>query len=62
MMGTGIGSDFSSSRRVPVHLDDISLNGVEVPRSPRRKNMSLDDIIISRRDSEQRRSMLYLFN
>jgi len=62
---TSIRNDFSSSRRVPVHLDDISLNdvnGVEVPRSPRRKNMSLDDIIISHRDSEQRRSMLYLFN
>lgn len=62
---TSIGNDFSSSRRVPVHLDDISLNyvnGVEVPRSPHRKNMSLDDIMISRRDSEQRRSMLYLFN
>jgi len=62
---TSAGDDFSSSRRVPVHLDDISLNdvnGVEVPRSPYRKNMSFDDIIFSRRGSEQRRSMLYLFN
>jgi len=62
---TGVGDDFPSSRRVPVHLDDISLNddnGVEVSHSPYHKNMSFDDIIISRRGSEQRRSMLYLFN
>ncbi|KAF5362005.1 hypothetical protein D9756_002409 [Leucocoprinus leucothites] len=48
----GEGSDEGSPRRVPANLDDISLNDdnviEEVPRSPNRKNMSLDDMRINR--------------
>ncbi|KAJ3563383.1 hypothetical protein NP233_g8975 [Leucocoprinus birnbaumii] len=51
----------SPPRRVPANLDDISLNDdnaiEEVPRSPNRKNMSLDDMRITRRASKRQSGM-----